>query len=72
MASKSCPTAKFAKGDKVQHAACADGSFPADCGVVECVEPYNDCSGSVYKVRCDTTGNVLPVVFKESELTKKC
>jgi hypothetical protein len=61
--------AKFKAGQKVEHAANADGSFPAGCGVVETVTPWNSGDGYSYQVRCDATGEVLPVNFKESELT---
>lgn len=62
-------TAKFKVGDKVNHAANANGDFPAGCGVVTSVTPWNTGDGYSYQVKCDATGKVLPVNFKESELT---
>ncbi len=64
-----CGPATFKVGDHVKHAAAGDGSFPAGCGTVSSVTPWNDCKGYSYQVKCDKTGKVLPVNFKESELT---
>lgn len=61
--------AKFSVGQKVNHAASSDGSFPAGCGTVTSVTPWNTGDGFSYQVRCDTTGKLLPVNFKESELS---
>lgn len=62
-------TAKFKVGDKVKHVANADGAFPAGTGTVESVTPWNTGDGFSYQVRCDKTGNLLAVNFKESELS---
>lgn len=59
----------FSIGQKVQHAASSDGSFPAGCGTIESVTPWNSGDGFSYQVKCDKTGKVLPVNFKDSELT---
>lgn len=64
--------AKFSVGQKVKHAANTDGAFPAGCGTVFSVTPWNTCDGYSYQVRCDVTGQVLLVNFKESELTDNC
>lgn len=61
--------AKFRVGDHVSHVANAGGLFPAGTGVVTSVIAWNTGDGFSYKVRCDQTGKVLPVNFKESELT---
>lgn len=62
-------SAKFSVGQKVNHAAASDGKFPAGAGTVESVTPWNTGDGYSYQVRCDKTNKVLPVNFKESELT---
>jgi hypothetical protein len=59
----------FTVGEKVNHAANADGAFPAGCGTISSVTPWNTGDGYSYQVKCDVTGKVLPVNFKESELT---
>lgn len=61
--------AKFSVGQKVKHVANADGAFPAGCGCITSVTPWNTGDGYSYQVRCDATGEILPVNFKESELT---
>lgn len=61
--------AKFKVGDKVIHAAASDGAFPSGCGTVTTVTPWNTGDGYSYQVTCDKTGELLPVNFKESELT---
>ncbi len=63
-----CGPAKFKVGEHVKHAANADGAFPAGCGTVASVTPWNTGDGYSYQVKCDKTGKVLPVNFKESEL----
>lgn len=60
---------EFCVGQKVKHVANAEGAFPAGTGVVSSVIPWNDAKGYSYQVKCDKTGNVLPVNFKASELT---
>lgn len=59
----------FTVGQKVNHVANAGGAFPAGCGCVSAVIPWNDGKGYSYQVKCDKTGQVLPVNFKESELS---
>lgn len=61
-------SAKFSVGSHVEHPAAHDGSFPAGSGTVEEATPWNTGDGYSYKVKCDKTGKVLPVLFKESEL----
>lgn len=63
---------KFSVGQHVNHAANAGGSFPAGCGTIESVTPWNTGDGFSYQVKCDKTGKVLPVNFKEAELTEVC
>lgn len=58
--------AKFKLGDPVKHPAAQDNSFPAGTGTVTAVTP--DGKSFTYEVKCDTTGTVLPVHFKESDL----
>jgi hypothetical protein len=60
---------KFKVGQKVNHAASSDGSFPAGTGTVSSVTPWNTGDGYSYQVKCDVTNKVLPVNFKESELS---
>lgn len=69
MAKQKMTTAKFSVGQHVQHCANACGQFPAGCGVVESVTPWNTGDGYSYQVKCDKTGQTLPVNFKEDELT---
>ena len=57
---------KFHVGQHVAHA--AGSTFPAGTGTIFSVTPWNTGDGFSYKVRCDKTGKVLPVNFKESEL----
>jgi uncharacterized protein YodC (DUF2158 family) len=59
----------FKVGDKVKHPAADDGSFPAGCGAIECVEKHATGGGTSYKIRCDATGKVLPAIFLGSELS---
>ena len=61
----------FNIGDKVKHRANCQSPplFPAGCGTVSSVTPWNTADGYSYQVRCDKTGNVLPVNFKDSELS---
>jgi hypothetical protein len=63
------PAPCYAVGDHVNHAANADGLFPAGCGTVSSVVPWNTGDGYSYQVKCDKTGSTLPVNFKESELS---
>jgi hypothetical protein len=57
---------KFAVGAHVDHA--KGTNFPAGCGTITEVLPWNTTDGYTYKVRCDKTQNVLPVSFKETDL----
>lgn len=56
-------------GDHVTHAAAHDGAFPSGPGVVEEAMCWNSGDGHSYKVKCDATGKVLPVIFRETELS---
>ena len=69
MANANCPDAEFCVGDKVKHVGTGDGKIPSGTGKVECVEQWADCKGYSYKVRCDKTGDVIPYLFKASELS---
>jgi hypothetical protein len=60
---------KFPVGTHVKHAVGPGGSFPAGTGVVRQVTPWNTGDGYSYGVQCDKTGKMLPVNFKESELS---
>lgn len=59
----------FSVGDHVHHAANCCGLFPEGDGFVESVTPWNTGDGHSYQVRCEATDELLPVNFKESELT---
>lgn len=90
--------AKYKVGDRVNHPAAPDGSFPAGVGVVESVKDATAGApaagapaagtpaagatnkpasgptptagaGATYKVRCEATKQVLPVDFKEADLS---
>lgn len=59
--------AAFDVGAHVKHP--AGQGFPAGTGVITLGAVRADGPGFVYKVHCDQTGKVLPVNFKESELS---
>ncbi len=60
-------TAKFSVGQKVNHPAARDHSFPAGTGVVVGVHQLAG-GGWVYAVH-DAANNPLGALFKESELS---
>lgn len=61
--------AKFKVGDHVNHPACPNHSFPAGTGTITEALPCDQGGECKYKVQCDKTGQVLPVEFKECDLS---
>lgn len=70
LAPKNAPKyeAKFKMDQKVKHPPDTSARFEGGTGTIVEVNP-NDEKGFLYKVKCDKSGTVLPVDFKESELS---